>query len=120
MALDSLFLALATRRPLFVVGFDASGAARGFPALRGRVGRSRRFSLSSMPRLRESTPNGFNEWLICEAIAWAREQSYTLVSLNFSPFAALLAPERRAHAAPGTPAARAASPEGAASSSTTC
>ena len=29
-------------------------------------------SLSSMPRVRASTPNGFNEWLICEAIAWAR------------------------------------------------
>ena len=25
-----------------------------------------------MPRLR-TTPNGFNEWLICEAIEWARE-----------------------------------------------
>ena len=50
-------------------------------------------SLSSMPRLREATPNGFNEWLICETVAWAREHGYALVSLNFSPFAALLAPE---------------------------
>jgi lysyl-tRNA synthetase, class II len=91
MAFDTLF-ALGDDAAVFVVGFDATGTARGFlhfavasavPAL----------SLSSMPRLRESTPNGFNEWLICEAVAWAREQRYTLVSLNFSPFAALLAPE---------------------------
>ena len=91
MAFDSLF-SLGDDDAVFVVGFDADGAARGFlhfavasavPAL----------SLSSMPRIREATPNGFNEWLICEAVAWAREQGYTLVSLNFSPFAALLAPE---------------------------
>jgi lysyl-tRNA synthetase, class II len=45
-----------------------------------------------MPRLR-TTPNGFNEWLVCEAIAWAREHRFERVSLNFAPFAALLAPE---------------------------
>ena len=45
-----------------------------------------------MPRDR-STPNGFNEWLICEAVAWARERGFDRVSLNFAPFAALLAPE---------------------------
>ena len=49
-------------------------------------------SLSSMPRLRDS-PNGLNEWLICETIAWARVHGYERVSLNFAPFAALLAPE---------------------------
>jgi lysyl-tRNA synthetase class 2 len=38
-------------------------------------------------------PNGFNEWLICEAIAWARDRGFGRVSLNFSPFAALLAPD---------------------------
>ena len=47
-----------------------------------------------MPRLRD-VPNGFNEWLICESIAWARDRGYARVSLNFSPFAALLAPEAR-------------------------
>jgi lysylphosphatidylglycerol synthetase-like protein (DUF2156 family) len=46
-----------------------------------------------MPRLRSTTPNGFNEWLICETVAWACEHGYERVSLNFSPFAALLAPE---------------------------
>jgi lysyl-tRNA synthetase class 2 len=45
-----------------------------------------------MPRLR-STPNGFNEWLVCETVAWARENGVAGVSLNFAPFAALLAPE---------------------------
>jgi lysyl-tRNA synthetase class 2 len=45
-----------------------------------------------MPRLR-TTPNGFNEWLVCETIAWAREHGVERVSLNFAPFAALLAPE---------------------------
>ncbi len=45
-----------------------------------------------MPRLR-STPNGFNEWLVCETVVWAREHGYERISLNFAPFAALLAPE---------------------------
>ena len=49
-------------------------------------------SLSSMPR-RHETPNGFNEWLIVETVAWAREHGFGRVSLNFAPFAALLAPE---------------------------
>src|SRR5205814_8138115 len=44
------------------------------------------------PRLR-STPSGCNEWLICAAIGWARARGYEHVSLNFSAFAALLAPE---------------------------
>jgi lysyl-tRNA synthetase class 2 len=91
MALDSLF-ALGDDDALFVVGADETGDARGFlhfavaPA-------SSALSLSSMPRLRAGTPNGFNEWLICETIAWARDHGFALVSLNFSPFAALLAPE---------------------------
>jgi lysyl-tRNA synthetase class 2 len=45
-----------------------------------------------MPRLR-TTPNGFNEWLVCTAIEWARSEGFARVSLNFAPFAALLAPE---------------------------
>jgi lysyl-tRNA synthetase class 2 len=90
MALDALF-GLGDEDAMFIVGFGPDGASTGFlhfalspaaPAL----------SLSSMPRLR-STPNGFNEWLVCETIAWAREHGYERVSLNFAPFAALLAPE---------------------------
>jgi lysyl-tRNA synthetase class 2 len=90
MALDTVF-SLRDEHAVFVVGRAPDGSARGFlhfalsPA-------SRSLSLSSMPRLR-STPNGFNEWLICAAIAWAGEHAYDHVSLNFSPFAALLAPE---------------------------
>ena len=90
MALDTLF-ALDDAHAVFVVGFAPDGAAAGFlhfalsPA-------SHSLSLSSMPRLR-STPNGFNEWLICAAIGWARQTGYEHVSLNFAPFAALLAPE---------------------------
>jgi lysyl-tRNA synthetase, class II len=45
-----------------------------------------------MPRASD-VPNGFTEWLICAAIQWARAHDYARVSLNFSPFAALLSPE---------------------------
>jgi lysyl-tRNA synthetase class 2 len=44
-----------------------------------------------MPRLR-TTPNGFNEWLVAETVGWACGQGLERVSLNFSPFAAVLAP----------------------------
>jgi lysyl-tRNA synthetase class 2 len=90
MALDALF-SLGDEDAVFVVGFAPGGEAAGFlhfalsPA-------SDALSLSSMPRLR-TTPNGFNEWLVCETIGWAREHGYERVSLNFAPFAALLAPE---------------------------
>jgi len=90
MALDSLF-ALGDDNAVFVVGFGPDGRAGGFLhfAVAPAGGA---LSLSSMPRLR-STPNGFNEWLICAAVDWARRTGYRRVSLNFAPFAALLAPE---------------------------
>jgi lysyl-tRNA synthetase class 2 len=90
MALDTLFT-LDDEYAVFVVGSAPDGTTAGFlhfalsPA-------SHSLSLSSMPRLR-STPNGFNEWLICAAVDWAREHGYERVSLNFAPFAALFAPE---------------------------
>ncbi len=90
MALDALF-GLGDEDAVFFVGFAPGGEAAGFlhfalsPAAAA-------LSLSSMPRLR-STPNGFNEWLVCETVAWARTHGYERVSLNFAPFAALLAPE---------------------------
>jgi lysyl-tRNA synthetase class 2 len=90
MALDALFR-LGDEEALFVVGRAPGGEPTGFlhfalcPAAQA-------LSLSSMPRLR-STPNGFNEWLICEAVAWARDNGFAWISLNFAPFAALLAPE---------------------------
>ena len=90
MALDALF-ALGDDDAVFVVGFDCSGQPMGFLHFAiSRVGCA--LSLSSMPRL-HGVPNGFNEWLICESIAWARDHGYSRVSLNFSPFAALLAPD---------------------------
>ncbi len=90
MALDRLFR-LGDGDALFVVGFDPEGAVAGF--LHFAVSSAApTLSLSSMPRLRDS-PNGFNEWLICETIAWAAAHGYERVSLNFAPFAALLAPE---------------------------
>jgi lysyl-tRNA synthetase class 2 len=88
MALDALF-SLGDDDAVFVIGFDADGRPAGF--LHFAVSCSA-LSLSSMPR-RRTTPNGFNEWLICEAIAWARDARVSRVSLNFAPFAALLAPE---------------------------
>jgi lysyl-tRNA synthetase class 2 len=90
MALDRLFR-LGDRDALFVVGFDPDGNVAGFLHF-AMCSAGRALSLSSMPRLRDS-PNGFNEWLICETIAWAREHELERVSLNFAPFAALLAPE---------------------------
>src|SRR5260370_40669576 len=37
--------------------------------------------------------NGFEGWLIWESVGGARDHGYRRVSLNFAPFAALLAPE---------------------------
>ncbi len=88
MAFDALF-GLEDEDAVFFVGYNAAGGPEGFlhfaiaPA-------GQALSLSSMPRLRGTTPNGFNEWLICEALDWARSHDYRQVSLNFSPFAALL------------------------------
>ena len=90
MALDVLF-GLDDDDAVFVVGFAPDGVPHGF--LHYAVSRpGSALSLSSMPRLRD-TPNGFNEWLICETIEWARANDYARVSLNFAPFAALLAPD---------------------------
>ena len=89
MALDALF-GLGDEDALFVIGFAPDGRAAGF--LHFAISGGTALSLSSMPRLR-TTPNGFNEWLISEAIEWARDNGFERVSLNFAPFAALLAPE---------------------------
>jgi lysyl-tRNA synthetase class 2 len=90
MALDALFR-LDDDEALFVIGRGPDGAPMGFLHFAlCRAGSA--LSLSSMPRLR-TTPNGFNEWLVCETVAWAREHGFARISLNFAPFAALLAPE---------------------------
>jgi len=90
MALDTLFR-LDDEHALFVLGRTPDGSIAGFLHF-AVCRRGSALSLSSMPRLR-TTPNGFNEWLVCVAIEWAREHGFEHVSLNFAPFAALLAPE---------------------------
>ena len=92
MAMDTLF------RPgdddmVFVVGFDPDGQAQGFLHF-GVSTAGSALSLSTMPRMPD-VPNGFTEWLICESIVWARARGIAKVSLNFTPFAALLAPGAR-------------------------
>jgi lysyl-tRNA synthetase class 2 len=90
MALDTLFR-LDDEHAVFVVGRAGDGSVAGFLHF-ALCRRGSALSLSSMPRLR-ATPNGFNEWLVCVAIDWARCEGFRRVSLNFAPFAALLAPE---------------------------
>ena len=90
MAIDSLFR-LEEEDAVFVVGRGPEGAPAGFLHF-AVCRRGAALSLSSMPRL-PGTPNGFNEWLICETVGWARGQGFASISLNFAPFAALLAPE---------------------------
>jgi lysyl-tRNA synthetase class 2 len=92
MALDALFR-LEDESAVFVVGFDEHGTPAGFLHFVVSTAGSA-LSLSTMPRRRD-VPNGFNEWLICEAIAWARAEGFARVSLNFSPFGALLAPDAK-------------------------
>ena len=90
MALDALFR-LEDEEALFVIGRGPGGEPEGF--LHFAVSQpGSALSLSSMPR-RRTTPNGFNEWLVCETVGWARDHGFARISLNFAPFAALLAPE---------------------------
>ncbi len=90
MALDAFF-ALGDDDAIFLIGFDCKRQPMGFLHFAiSHAGGA--LSLSSMPRMRD-VPNGFNEWLICESVGWARDHGYRRVSLNFAPFAALLAPE---------------------------
>jgi lysyl-tRNA synthetase class 2 len=92
MALDSPFR-LDGGDALFVIGRDGDGTPKGF--LHFAVCRpGSALSLGAMPRRRD-TPNGFNEWLITNTVAWAREHGFAKVSLNFAPFAALLDPTSR-------------------------
>jgi len=87
MELDDPF-SLGDDDALFVVGRDEQGQVAGFLHL-AVCRASRSLSLSSMPR-RQSLPNGFNAWLIVNAVWWARDHGYERISLNFSPFAGVL------------------------------
>jgi lysyl-tRNA synthetase class 2 len=51
------------------------------------------WSLSAMRR-RPETPNGLTEFLVVEALAWARETGASELSLNFCALTDFLAPER--------------------------
>ncbi len=90
MAFDALFR-VDEDDAVFVLGVDSDGRAQGFLHFAVCPAGSA-LSLSSMPRAAD-VPNGFTEWLICESIEWARAHGFAHVSLNFSPFAALLSPE---------------------------
>jgi lysyl-tRNA synthetase, class II len=80
----------ASRDDLYVIARDGTGEPRGFLHF-GSVPGGRALSLSSMRRERD-TPNGLNEFLICRALEFAREQGIERVSLNFAAFALLLDP----------------------------
>jgi lysyl-tRNA synthetase, class II len=88
MELDSLFR-LDGSDAVFVIGRDDRGRVNGFLHL-AVCQPSRSLSLSTMPRWRD-TPNGFTAWLIVQAAGWAAGHGYGYLSLNFSPFAGLLA-----------------------------
>lgn len=78
------------RDDLYAIASDATGTVRGFLHL-AMAPAGRALSLSSMRRDR-SAPNGLNEYLVCQTIAWSRDRGITAVSLNFAAFAAILDP----------------------------
>jgi lysyl-tRNA synthetase class 2 len=78
------------RDDLYAIAMDPWGEPAGFLHL-AYAPAGRALSLSSMRRL-DGTPNGLNEFLICETLAWAAEAGLTAVSLNFAAFAAILDP----------------------------
>jgi lysylphosphatidylglycerol synthetase-like protein (DUF2156 family) len=85
MAMDAVFRYPDT---VLAVAVSPDGRIGGFlqlvpsPASEG-------YSLSSMRR-RKDTPNGLMEYLITEAVGWARDHNVTEVSLNFAVFADFL------------------------------
>jgi len=87
MELDDPF-SLGDDDASFVIGRDEQGRTAGFLHL-AVCRASRSLSLSSMPR-RHDLPNGFNAWLIVNAVSWARDHGFGRISLNFSPFVGLL------------------------------
>jgi lysyl-tRNA synthetase, class II len=90
MELDSLFR-LRGGDAVFLIGRDPGGTVAGCLHM-AVCSASRSLSLSSMPR-REDAPNGFSAWLIVNAVAWAKDNGFDHVSLNFAPFAALMSSE---------------------------
>lgn len=87
MELDELFR-LDGEDAVFVIGRGPGDEVVGFLDL-AVCRASSSLSLSSMPRSAEA-PNGMNAFLIVTAVEWAREHSFSALSLNFSPAARLL------------------------------
>jgi len=83
MAMDRLF---GEPGPVFVAAEREDGSYDGFLQL---VPAGEGYSLSAMRR-RSETPNGLMEFLIAEALAWAREEEVAEISLNFCAFGDLL------------------------------
>jgi lysyl-tRNA synthetase class 2 len=90
MAMDALW---DYPESVLVLAEDQHGRIGGFlhlvpsPACDG-------WSLATMRRRRD-TPNGLMEFLIVEALAWAREQGVSELSLNFAVFAKALGADAR-------------------------
>lgn len=83
----------AARDDLYALAVGPDGEPHGFLHL-ADVAAGRALSLSGMRRLPE-TPNGLNEFLVVETLAWACAHGYRSVSLNFAAFAAVLDPPGR-------------------------
>jgi phosphatidylglycerol lysyltransferase-like protein len=82
MTLDHLFEELDT---VFALAEQASGPVGGFLHLvPSQAGKG--YSLSAMRR-RPATPNGLMEFLIAEAMSWAKQAEVAEISLNFCVFA---------------------------------
>ena len=77
---------------VLAVAEDAEGRVGGFLHLApSQAGEG--WSLSAMRR-RPDAPNGLTEFLVVEALAWARETGASELSLNFCALTDFLAPER--------------------------
>jgi lysyl-tRNA synthetase, class II len=87
MELDGLF-SLGGNDAMFLIGRDENCRVAGCLHM-AVCPPSKSLSLSSMPH-RPETPNGFNAWLVVNAVSWARRNGFEHVSLNFAPFASLL------------------------------
>jgi lysyl-tRNA synthetase class 2 len=86
MAMDDLYAEGTT----FAVALAPDGEVGGFLHLAPAGGG---WSLSTMRR-RPDTPNGLTEFLVVEALAWAKEARATELSLNFCALTDFLAPDR--------------------------
>ena len=89
---------------LFAIAFAADGYAVSFQRylVAADAGPHPALSLDVMPRHRIA-PNGVNERLIAETVAYAATHGFKLVSLNFAAFRTLLEAHWLATGAPGAP-----------------